>query len=278
VSEQTRAFRALLEGPELVVVPECFSVITGRVVEQAGFRATYCGGNALGVIHYGIPDYGLITTTEMIEQTARIAANISIPLIVDADQAGETVVNVHRTVRSFEQAGVAAIHIEDTLNPKHSNVRKPLAAISDMQKRLSAAAEARTDPDFTIIARCDELYDRLVYGEGTVDETIARGIAYAEAGADVYMPICMKLEEIPLIVEAVPIPVLDINQPVSKLKETGLKVNVFTGWAMASVVRTHRDLVHHIREHGELARETYGFDREELLDEPRYLAVVKAGT
>ena len=246
MSDQTRRFRALLEGPEMVVVPECYSALTALIAEDRGFQATYIGGHAMGGMHHGIPDHGLITTTEMVQLASRITECISIPLICDADQAGETSLNVRRAVKSYERAGVAAIHIEDTFNPKHLGAGDHLQPIGEMCARIKAAVDARTDANFVIIARTDELFNK-----GTVDEVIRRGQAYADSGADVYMVLSMKPEDIDRIASQVPIPLLDIMQPVDRVKETKLKVDVWCGFAISAAAMEFDRQMRELNDHGQ---------------------------
>ena len=182
----TEALRSLIDAGTPFMAADCYSALTGRIIEQAGFDAAYMGGHATSMMHYAIPDCGIFTPTEMIDQAGRVADALTIPLIVDADQAGETVADVFRSVRVTNSAGVAGVHIEDEVPPKHSSWDGPLLPIADMQARIAAAAEARTDPAFVLIARCDELYKDGGGGAGSLDEAIRRGIAYAEAGADLY--------------------------------------------------------------------------------------------
>lgn len=273
MSHQSLALRELLRGSDLVVVAECYSALTARLVEDQGFAAAYIGGNAMGAMHDAIPDHGLMTTTEMIEHAARIASRISIPLIVDADQGGETAVNVRRTVRSFEQAGAAAIHLEDTVNPKHlfTGVDQ-LVPIDTMRSRLEAAVGARTDDHFVIIARSDERFNG-----GTLDETVRRGVAYADSGADVFMVVHLgSADDIATVASAVPIPLLDINQPIDKARSGGLKVDVFTGTSVPTALRAHRGWLQEILTTGELDSESRGTDPVEyarLLDDDSYLEV-----
>ena len=100
------------------------------------------GGHAVSMMQYAIPDCGVFTATEMIDQAGRVAAALTIPLIVDADQAGESVADVFRSVKSYQRAGVAGIHIEDEITPKHSTWDGPLMPIADMQARIAAAIKA----------------------------------------------------------------------------------------------------------------------------------------
>jgi 2-methylisocitrate lyase-like PEP mutase family enzyme len=246
---QPCTLRQLLAQPGLIIVAECYSVLTARVVEKAGFAATYIGGEAMGQMHAGVPDHGLVTTQDMLAFAEKITGSISIPLIADADQGGETTLNVRRTVRDFEHAGVAGIHIEDTINPKHLNESDRQMSIDEMRARIGAAVDARRHDDFVIIGRTDEF----VKGDGTVDEAIRRGIAFAEAGADVFMAVGMPgRDAMKAIVEAVPIPVLDINRRVEHAEACGLKLDLFASSAVPSAITAHLALLNEIRTTGRL--------------------------
>src|SRR5580658_2997108 len=98
---------ALMNGDQPFIAADCYSALTARVVEHVGFKAAYMGGHATGMMHYAVPDCGVLTPTEMIGQSARVAETISIPLVVDADQAGESVADVYRSVGRYERSGVA---------------------------------------------------------------------------------------------------------------------------------------------------------------------------
>src|SRR5438874_8152359 len=98
--------RQLLAGDPFVAA-DCYSALTARIVEHVGFSAAYMGGHATGMMHYAIPDNGILAPTEMIEQAGRVAEAVSIPVIADADQAGESVADVHRNIRRYERVGVA---------------------------------------------------------------------------------------------------------------------------------------------------------------------------
>ena len=164
-----------MNGKDPFIAADCYSALTARIIEHIGFKAAYMGGHATGMMHYAVPDCGVLTPTEMIEQAARVAETIAIPVIVDADQAGESVADVYRSVGRYERSGVAGIHIEDEIAPKHSAYDGPLLSIPDMQARIGAAVDGRSDPDFVIIVRTDELYVNGGGGSGSLDEAIARG-------------------------------------------------------------------------------------------------------
>jgi 2-methylisocitrate lyase-like PEP mutase family enzyme len=178
--KRARLVQLLKEGP--LFIPGAFDGISARLVDEAGLPAVYVTGNGLSASLLGRPDIGLLSGDEVIAAARRIAAAISVPLIFDADTGYGGVMNVQRTVADFEGAGVAAIHIEDQVNPKqcgfYPGLRKLVPAL-DMVTKIKAAVEARTDPNFLIIARTDARR-----GEGGLDEAIARARACAAAGAD----------------------------------------------------------------------------------------------
>ncbi len=263
MTTRQQAFRALLDSGEPFIVPDCYSALSARIVEHVGFASAYMGGHATGMMHYAIPDAGALTPTEMIEQAGRVAEAISIPLIVDADQAGESVADVHRTVRRFEYVGVAGIHMEDETTPKHTTYDGPLMSIVDMQARISAAVEARRDPDFVVIARCDEFHAAWGGGTGSLEETIRRGLAYAEAGADVFLPTFATAEQAAQVAAEVPLPIAGYGPLLP-----GQTFSLFTGWGTASAARVHYELATHLRDHGDVPDGSFELpDKEILIDE-----------
>jgi 2-methylisocitrate lyase-like PEP mutase family enzyme len=274
VNERNARLRRLLAEPGLLVIPEAVNALTGRLVEDAGFPAAYSGGAALSAVNFAIPDHGLITTSELVDAAARIAAAISIPLICDADQAGETVLNVARTVRAFENSGVSVIHIEDSRNPKHLGRDDGLIPAAAMQARIGAAVDARSDVNFLIIARTDELF----YG-GSFDEAVRRGIAYAEAGADVYFCLHLPPDKASRLAAEVPIPILDINHPVEVVEGSGLKVDVFCGQLAASTALLAESMLADLKLHGrywETDRRRMTNERfAEVLCDPAWLRVIE---
>ncbi len=272
---QKSTLRRLLASPGLIVVAECYSVLTARVVEKAGFAATYIGGEAMGQMHAAVPDHGLVSLSDMIAFTERISGAITIPLIADADQGGETTLNVRRTVRDFEHAGAAAIHIEDTINPKHLYDGDQQMSLDEMRARIGAAVDARRTDDFIIIARTDEF----VKGGGTVDNAIQRGVAFAEAGADIFMAVGMPGDAMKSIIDAVPIPVLDINKRISKAEEAGLKLDLFASSAVPTAIKAHLDLLNEIQSTGRMDVRVRKLDADylaELVEDPAYIELAKA--
>lgn len=173
--------RVLLTSDRPVLVPGAYDALSARLVEQAGFDAVYLTGFGATASRLGMPDVGLLTATEMVDQAGRMARAVSVPLISDADTGYGNVVNVRRTVQDFERAGVAAIHLEDQVSPKRCGHMsgKQVVPVGEMVDKVHAAVEARTDPDFVLIARTDA---RAVDG---LDAALERAAAYRDAGADV---------------------------------------------------------------------------------------------
>ncbi len=270
MSQPRQSLRSLLQG-EPFLAADCFSALTGRIVQKIGFKAAYMGGHATSMMNLAIPDFGAFTTTEMIELSGRVAEVIDIPLIVDADQAGESIVELYRTIKRYIRAGVAALHIEDEIAPKHSAWDGPLLPVEDMSARVAAAAEARTDPDFVLIVRTDELYREGGGGSGSLDEAIRRGIAYARAGADVFLPTFATEEQLGRIAEEVPIPIAGYG----KLFK-GMQLGLGGGSTAIAAAAVYKAMMY-FYEHGEMPGEmAEGLpDEEELMDQPLYDNVVR---
>src|SRR6516165_1879 len=176
---QASRFRDLLKRDAMVVAPGAFDCITAKLIEQAEFAAVYMTGAGTAAT-FGYPDYGLLTMSEMVENAGRISAAVALPVIADADTGYGNELNVFRTVREFEKSGVAGIHIEDQEFPKKCGhlEGKQVIPREDYTAKIRAAAAARRDQDFMIIARTDS---RAVAG---FEEAITRANAAIAAGAD----------------------------------------------------------------------------------------------
>jgi 2-methylisocitrate lyase-like PEP mutase family enzyme len=149
--------RALLDEGRPVLAPGAFDAHSARLVEQAGFDAVYMTGFGTTASLLGRPDVGLLGQAEMVDNARRMAAAVDVPLIADADTGYGNPINVVRTVREYEQAGVAALHLEDQVMPKRCGhlAGKVVVPAEDMVAKVRAAVAARTDPDMVIIARTD---------------------------------------------------------------------------------------------------------------------------
>jgi methylisocitrate lyase len=187
-SKGYRLRRLLAE--DTIAVPGVFNALTAMLVEQVGFKAVYVSGAGLSN-SAGYPDEGLLGLTEFVQQARHVARAVSIPVICDADTGFGEALNVVRTVKEFEAAGVAGIHIEDQELPKrcgHLEGKRVIEADA-MAEKIRAAIKARTDPDFMLIARTDA---RSVTG---LDDAIHRGRIYVEAGADAIFPEALETAE-----------------------------------------------------------------------------------
>jgi 2-methylisocitrate lyase-like PEP mutase family enzyme len=199
-----QAFRRLLQSGEFIVSPGVYDGYSARLVEAAGFRTAATSGAAIANALLGIEDVGLMGLAENVAHCRNLARSIAIPLTADADDGYGNPVNVFHTVRLFEEAGVAALNIEDQVNPKRCGHMpgKEVIPLQDMVKKIEAACLARRDDAFGIVARTDAL------GIEGLDATLDRVRAYVAAGADMIFPDAVRNEDqIARIVEAAGIPV-----------------------------------------------------------------------
>ncbi|HEV8672499.1 MAG TPA: oxaloacetate decarboxylase [Methylomirabilota bacterium] len=244
----TTHLRRLLARPRLLLAPGAYDPLSARVVEEAGFEAVYVTGSGVSVGHLGLPDLGLATMTEMVDQIRRIAAAVRLPVIADADTGYGNALNVRRTVREYEAAGAAALHLEDQEFPKrcgHLEGKRVIPA-ETMVTRIRAAGEARRDPDFVIIARTDA---RAVLG---LDEALRRAAAYREAGADVLFveaPVGeAEVEAVARALAGVPL-LLNLGGggktpmlPARRLEALGFRVAIYPGDLQKAAIRAMGDV------------------------------------
>lgn len=185
--------RAAMQQERPLQAMGAFDAFTTRMIAPAGFRAVYLGSFAAAASQCGLPDFGLLSATEMADHMRRMAAATPLPCIADADTGYGNALNVRRTVELYEAAGVAALHIEDQVTPKKCGhiAGKQVIPAEEMIQKIRAAVSARRDPAFTIIARTDA---RAVTG---LDDALARCRLYAEAGADVlFVDAPLSVEEV----------------------------------------------------------------------------------
>jgi 2-methylisocitrate lyase-like PEP mutase family enzyme len=198
--------RALLSEKELITAPGVFDGISASLVRRSGFAAAYMTGAGVSASGFGLPDIGLLTQTEMAERVRMIAGVLEdIPLIADADTGYGAALNVVRTVREYERAGVAALHLEDQAFPKRCGhlPDKELVGVEEYVGKLRAALDARVDENLVIIARTD------ARGPLGLDEAIDRANRYAAEGADViFVEAPQSVAEIERIAAEVSAPLL----------------------------------------------------------------------
>ena len=251
-----KRLRDLLEGNEIVLAGGAHDALSARIVQSAGFPLCVVTGAGMSMVR-GYPDVGLMTMNEAVESVGYIADAVDIPVISDADNGYGNAINARRTVRAFERAGAAGIHIEDQVWPKRCGhmLGKRVIPKEEMVQKIRAALEARADPDFVIIARCDAL---LVNG---LEDTLARGEAYLKAGADMlFFETRESLEEIHAIAERfrgrIPlhwnhspsgmVPRLDA----AELQRLGFKTVCFYVHALMAACKTMREVLVAIKQTG----------------------------
>jgi len=280
MNKPRKQFRKLLKGRGVIIAPGAFDALSARIIERVGFPALYLTGGGISR-SWGFPDLGLMTMTENLTLIARVCDSVSIPVIADADTGYGNALNVVRTVREYERAGVACLHLEDQITPKRCGhyEEKKVITREEMEGKIRAAVETRVDPDLAIIARTDA---RAVLG---LKEAIKRGNAYAEAGADIiFVEAPRSAEEIETIVKEVGVPVM-INMikgsctPLlssKELDEIGVKVAIFPNECQRAAIWAVQTCAMYLRDKGT----TLGFEhmvdfstREEIVGTAQWEAL-----
>ena len=188
-----------------IMIPGAFNALTAKMAERLGFAAVYLSGGALSAGGVGLPDVGLLTSTEFADAAAILARATNLPLLCDADTGFGGAIHAERTVRLYEGAGAAGLHLEDQRMPKRCGhlTGKSLVEPDEMVEKIRAAVAGRRDPDFVIIARTDA---RSVEGFASAVE---RARAYREAGADMIFPEALESEaEFAAFARELPVPLL----------------------------------------------------------------------
>jgi len=237
-----RNLRALLDRRELIVAPGVFDGITAHLVKRTGQVAAYMTGAGVAASGFGLPDIGLVTATEMAERARMLVGVLGdIPLIADADTGYGMAMNVVRTVQLYEQAGVAAIQLEDQVFPKRCGhlTDKRVVDAAEFEQTMAAALDARTDDGMLVVARTDA---RAPLG---LDAAIERANRYAQAGADViFVEAPQSVEEIERIAREVQAPLL-INlvhggmtplESATRLQELGYAIAIHPSNPLAHAV------------------------------------------
>ncbi|HZB82156.1 MAG TPA: isocitrate lyase/PEP mutase family protein [Rubrobacteraceae bacterium] len=246
----------MLAGPEPVLAPGAYDGLTARLIEKAGFEAVYMTGFGTAASVLGRPDIGLLSFSEMVDNARRIAQAVEVPVIADADDGYGNPINVIRTTREYEAAGVSAIHIEDQMSPKkcgHMEGKQVIDA-GEMVEKVHAAVEARHSEDFLVIARTDA---RAVEG---MEEALERARRYREAGADaLFVEAPQSEEEVVAVAQAFPDVPLLFNWleggetppvPLECLKELGFDLIIFPLSAMLAATRSVSEVLAYIRASG----------------------------
>jgi len=246
----TTKLRQLLRDPGMLVAPGAHDVMTARIVEAEGFQAVYLGGFAASASMLGIPDHSLITMTDLLTQARNVAAAVNIPIMADVDDGGGTPLSTRRTIRLAEHAGLAGVHVEDLVPGKHFvGHRDRLFPKEQAVDKIKAAVDARTDPDFVIIARSDAI------GVTSLDDALDRANAYAEAGADLLFLPYLRPKDTKKAVDALPKPRFNvvIDTPKDELERAGLKVAIYPVQSVFITYKAVRDMFKELKATGTIA-------------------------
>jgi len=228
--ERRARLRALIASGKTLAAPGANDALSAKLIEAHGFEAVYIGSYATAASRYGLPDTGLLTLDDLAAQARTIANAVRIPVIADAEGGFNDPANMWRTVQAFEQAGVAAIHIEDHEGPgKHTSLPQRLRPLEAAAARIKAAVEARADPDFLIAARTDALW---IGGE--LGDAVRRLKAYADAGADLVFPTLASPAQLAEIRRRVDKPLMIVDLPKGTLEDeerAGASIVLYYGFA-----------------------------------------------
>lgn len=250
--------RKLLEGPDLVMAPGVADALNARLVAKEGFKAIYMTGAGTTASRLGMPDVGLLTMTEMVDNAGRIVDASGLPLIADADTGYGGPVNVQRTMRAYERAGVAAVHIEDQQWPKRCGhlEGKTLIGAAEMAAKIRAATDAREDKDFVVIARTDA-----IAVEG-FDQALDRGRLYEEAGADViFIEALQTPKQLAMVPSAFKVPTL-FNMSSSgktpflsakEIRKLGFKLAIYPNFMLLAAITAAQDVLRELKKTGSVA-------------------------
>ncbi|MDM8561350.1 methylisocitrate lyase [Candidatus Parabeggiatoa sp. HSG14] len=248
-------FRAALEAEKPLQVVGTINAYTALLAERSNFKALYLSGAGVANASFGLPDLGVTTLNDVTEDARRITAATQLPLLVDIDTGWGAAFSVARTIKEMIRAGVAAVHIEDQVQAKRCGHRpgKALVSSTEMVDRIKAAVDAKTDPDFVIMARTD------AYANEGKQAAVDRACAYVEAGADmIFAEALHELEEYRSFIEAVKVPVLaNITEfgktplyTVDELGQVGVRLVLYPLSAFRAMSATALKVYSTIREQG----------------------------
>lgn len=207
-SERRRRLSELIASGRTLAALGATDALSARVIESHGFECVYIGSYATAASRFGLPDTGLLALPELVEQARTIVNAVSVPVIADAEGGFHDAANLWRTVQAYEQAGVAAIHLEDHAFGKHAAVAQRLRPAAEAASRIRAAVDAREDPNFLVVARSDAFWV-----SRDLDDTIARLKLYADAGADMVFPTLVGPAELAEVRKGVGKPAMVVDMP-----------------------------------------------------------------
>jgi 2-methylisocitrate lyase-like PEP mutase family enzyme len=255
-SPSARLRSRVLTGSSPLLLPGAPDAMTARMLEDLGAEAVYVSGAGISNTFLGMPDVGLLTLTELVSHVSAMRDAVELPLVVDADTGFGNAMNVRRTIRALERAGVSAIQLEDQVMPKRCGhfVGKTVVTAEEMTQKIYSAADSRNDDNLLIIARTD------ARAEHGLEEACARARAYLEAGADIAFveapQTVAELREIPRLVpgphvvnmvEGGQTPIL----PLAELTELGFSVVLYANAVMRGGLLGMRRVAEHLLDKGD---------------------------
>lgn len=265
--------RSALQENRLTVAPGAYDPLLARIIERVGFPAVYAGGSGISCAVYGRPDMGLSTMTEICDVARNIAGSVSIPVLGDIDQGFGDMINVRRSVREFEAAGLGGVHLEDESGAsKHPHGSVPIP-LERMVEKIKVACAARTDPDFMIFGRCDGLRPL------GMKETLARSRAYVDAGADglwVFTGYDAELHEMEEIANAFPdVPLIycwsvrggECKLSLDQIESMGYRMVIAPNLMLFGLIAEAMRLLTEIKETGSMAELFDRIARVDVVDE-----------
>jgi 2-methylisocitrate lyase-like PEP mutase family enzyme len=284
MKNSTSILRSLLHGPDMLLMPCCFDALSARLIERAGFKLTFMSGFSVAAARFGLPDTGLISYGEMVDQGRSICSAVSVPVIGDADTGYGNALNVKRTIEGYAQAGFACAMIEDQVSPKRCGHTKGKQVVEreEALSRIRAAVDVREEgTDILIMARTDA---RATHG---LNEALWRAKAFADCGADIIFiealqseqemeRFCSQISSHPKMINLIEqgeTPLL----PVTRLEEIGFKIAAYPLTLLKAAVHSMQEALsalqagHHPQQLIEFSslKELVGFDRY-FADEKRY--------
>jgi 2-methylisocitrate lyase-like PEP mutase family enzyme len=260
MDRQTTRLRELLARPGCTVAPGVADALAARLVAREGFDAVYMTGFGTSLTRLGMPDVGLLTASEMVDNAGRIVDASGLPVVADADTGYGNPINTRRTIRDYEKAGVAGLHIEDQAWPKRCGhlAGKRVIPAAEMVAKIKAACDARHDPQFLIIARCDA-----IAVEG-LEAALERGERYREAGADMLFieapvghaqveRVANRFKGVPLLYNmAASGKTPDL--PADELGRLGFKLAIYPNWLILAAIPAMQRVLKELKRTGSVAQ------------------------
>jgi 2-methylisocitrate lyase-like PEP mutase family enzyme len=252
----TTRLKSLISQSRCVIAPGVADALAARLVAREGFDVVYMTGFGTSITRLGEPDVGLLTATEMIDNATRIVDASGLPVVADADTGYGNAINVRRTIRDYERAGVAGVHLEDQVWPKRCGhlAGKRVIPTNEMVAKIKSACDARHDRDFVIIARCDA-----IAMEG-LEAALERGDRYREAGADMLFieapvgrdaveTVSKRFQGVPLLYNmAASGKTPDL--PADELGKLGFRLAIYPNWIILAAIPAMQQMLRHLKRGG----------------------------